>query len=63
LVVVQFEILDHHGHMVALYFTHYNYCRVQKTLGVTPAMEAGITDHVWGIDELIELVGADRTAA
>jgi hypothetical protein len=38
--------LENHGHMVALYFMHYNYCRVHKTLRVTPAMEAGLADHV-----------------
>jgi IS1 family transposase len=45
--------LENHGHMVALYFMHYNFCRVHKTLRVTPAMEAGLTDHVWDIEELI----------
>jgi IS1 family transposase len=48
--------LENHGHMVALYFMHYNYCRVHKTLRVTPAMEAGLTDHVWEIEELLSLV-------
>lgn len=37
----------------ALWFAYYNFCRVHKTLRVTPAMEAGITDHVWTIAELI----------
>jgi IS1 family transposase len=45
--------LENHGHMVALYFMHYNYCRVHKTLRVTPAMEAGLADHVWTIEELM----------
>lgn len=45
--------LENHGHMVALYFMHYNFCRVHNTLRVTPAMEAGLTDHVWEIEELI----------
>lgn len=48
--------LENHGHMVALYFMHYNYCRVHKTLRVTPAMEAGLTDHVWSLEELIGLI-------
>jgi IS1 family transposase len=47
--------LENHGHMVALYFMHYNYCRVHKTLRVTPAMEAGLTDHVWTLEELLGL--------
>jgi IS1 family transposase len=48
--------LENHGHMVALYFMHYNFCRVHKSLRVTPAMEAGLTDHVWGVDELLGLI-------
>lgn len=48
--------VENHGHMVALYFMHYNFCRVHKTLRVTPAMEAGLTDHVWDIEELIGLI-------
>jgi IS1 family transposase/transposase-like protein len=38
---------------VALHFAYYNFCRVHKSLRVTPAMEAGLTDHVWTIPELI----------
>jgi transposase-like protein/IS1 family transposase len=37
----------------SLWFAYYNFCRVHKTLRVTPAMEAGITDHIWTIAELI----------
>jgi IS1 family transposase len=40
--------------MLALYFGWYNFCRVHQTLRVTPAMEAGITDHIWEIRELLE---------
>jgi hypothetical protein len=36
---------------------HFNFCRVHKTLRVTPAMEAGLTNHVWSIDELLRLIG------
>jgi hypothetical protein len=38
---------------LALYFAFYNFCRVHRTLRVTPAMEAGLTDHVWSIGELL----------
>ncbi len=38
---------------VALHFAYYNFCRVHSSLRVTPAMEAGITDHVWTIGELL----------
>jgi hypothetical protein len=37
----------------ALWFAFYNFCRVHQTLRVTPAMEAGITGHVWEIHELV----------
>jgi IS1 family transposase len=38
---------------VALHFAYYNFCRVHSSLRVTPAMEAGLTDHVWSIAELL----------
>lgn len=37
----------------ALWFAYYNFCRVHKTLKVTPAMEAGITEHIWSIERLL----------
>lgn len=43
-------------HAVSLHFMHYNFARIHKTLRVTPAMEAGISDHVWTIQEIAELV-------
>jgi IS1 family transposase len=48
--------LENHGHAVALYFMHYNFCRIHKTLRVTPAMEAGLTDHIWSLEELVNLI-------
>ena len=39
---------------VAVWFAFYNFCRVHKSLRVTPAMAAGITDHIWMIRELLE---------
>jgi len=47
--------VDNLKHAVALHFMYYNFTRVHKTLSVTPAMAAGITDHVWAIDEIIAL--------
>lgn len=52
--------LENHGHAVALYFLHYNYCRIHKSLRVTPAMEAGLSDHVWSLEELIETLLASK---
>jgi len=48
--------LENHGHALALYFLHYNFCRVHKTLRVTPAMQAGLSDHVWTLEELVGLL-------
>jgi hypothetical protein len=38
---------------VALHFAYYNFCRVHSSLRVTPAMQAGLTDHVWELKELL----------
>jgi len=42
----------------ALWFAWYNFCRVHSTLRVTPALEAGITDHIWTIGALLGTVSA-----
>ena len=44
---------ENHAHAVSLFFTFYNFCRIHKTLRVTPAMEAGLTDHVWTVEEIV----------
>jgi hypothetical protein len=48
--------VENHIHMLAIYFMFYNFCRVHKTLRVTPAMEPCISDHVWEIEELVMLM-------
>ncbi|HWZ25164.1 MAG TPA: IS1 family transposase, partial [Verrucomicrobiae bacterium] len=48
--------IENHAHAIALHFMHYNFCRVHQTLRVTPAMEAGIADHVWTLPELVALL-------
>jgi transposase-like protein/IS1 family transposase len=45
--------LSHLKAAVALHFAYYNFCRVHSSLKVTPAMEAGLTDHIWSIRELL----------
>jgi len=45
--------IDNHAHMVAIHFMHYNFARVHKTLRVTPAMEAGLSEHVWSLEEIV----------
>ena len=49
------KILNH-VYMVALYTVFYNFVKMHKTLRVTPAMEAGLTEHVWRWDEVVELL-------
>ena len=48
--------VENHANAVALHFMYYNFAKIHKTLRVTPAMEAGICDHVWGIEEIARLV-------
>jgi len=48
--------LENHEHAVALHFMHYNFCRIHQSLRVTLAMEAGVADHVWSLEELISLL-------
>ncbi|MBN9460357.1 MAG: IS1 family transposase [Burkholderiales bacterium] len=47
--------VENHAHAVSLHFMYYNFCRVHQKLRVTPAMEAGVTDHVWELSEIIEM--------
>jgi hypothetical protein len=48
--------LENLEHAVALHYTHYNFCRIHQTLRVTPAMEAIVSNHVWDLEELIDLL-------
>jgi len=47
--------LDNHAYAVALHFMYCNYARIHQTLRVTPAMESGLSDHVWSIEELLQM--------
>jgi hypothetical protein len=49
--------VENHAYSVALYYMHYNFARIHKTLRVTPAMEAGVSGHVWSIEEIMALLG------
>lgn len=48
---------ENHFYAIAVFFDYYNFCRVHSTIKTTPAMAAGLTDHVWGLEELIGLLG------
>jgi IS1 family transposase len=48
--------VGNHRAAVALHFMYYNFARIHQTLRVTPAMEAGISDHVWSVKEIVGLL-------
>jgi len=47
---------ENHLWAIALHYMHYDFCRVHQTLRVTPAMEAGVADHVWTLEEVVSLL-------
>lgn len=49
---------ENHCHALALYFVHYNFVRIHKSLKVTPAMAAGVTDRLWEVADIVALVDA-----
>lgn len=53
---------ENHEAALALFFAYYNWCRVHMTLKTTPAKEAGLTDHVWSVQELLAKTGAAGAA-
>ena len=40
----------------ALHFAYYNFCRIHKTLRVTPAMAAGVTDRLWRMEDIVKIL-------
>lgn len=44
--------IENHIAAVAIHFIHYNFARIHKTLRITPAMAAGLSDHVWSLEEI-----------
>jgi hypothetical protein len=54
---------ENHCYIVAIYHTYYNFCGVHQTLRVTPAMEAGLADHVWTLEELAGVLEAHEAKA
>jgi IS1 family transposase len=51
--------LANHKHMLAIFFMYYNFARIHQSLRVTPAMEAGISKHVWSLEEISALADED----
>ena len=50
--------LENHVHALALYFAFYNFCRIHKTLRMSPAMAAGITDTLWSLNDIVAKIEA-----
>jgi hypothetical protein len=48
--------LDNHIHALALYFVFYNFCRIHKTLSVSPAMAAGVSDRLWSLEDVVSKI-------
>jgi len=51
--------IENHAAAIGLHFMHYNFCRVHQTLKRTPAMAAGVADHVWSIAEVVALLDGE----
>jgi hypothetical protein len=47
--------IENHAAMVAIHAVYYNFGRIHKTLRITPAMAAGLSDHVWSLEEIVLL--------
>ncbi|MGI8425128.1 MAG: IS1 family transposase [Actinomycetota bacterium] len=55
--------VENHVHALSIYFMNYNYVRIHQTLRCTPAMEAGVTDRLWSIEDIVTLVEAREESA
>ena len=49
---------ENHMHMVALYTVWYNFVKMHKTLRMTPAMAAGVSDRLWSVEDIADLLEA-----
>ena len=48
--------VEDHEAAIALHYMHYNFARIHQSLRVTPAMAAGISDHIWNLEEIVNLL-------
>jgi hypothetical protein len=47
---------ENHAHMMAIYFMHYNFVRIHQTLKITPAMAAGVTNDLWEMSDMVNVL-------
>ena len=50
--------MENHCHALAIYFMHYNFARIHRATHVTPAMAAGVSDKLWGSDNIVLVIEA-----
>jgi IS1 family transposase len=50
--------VENHVHALSIYFMHYNFVRIDQSLRVPPAMAAGVTDRLWGMDDVVAMIDA-----
>jgi hypothetical protein len=50
--------MENHAHAMALHFLYYNFVRIHKTLKITPAMAAGVTDRLWEVSDMVKVLEA-----
>lgn len=55
--------VENHAHSMALFTTFYNFVRIHKTLRLTPAMAAGVSERLWEVSDIVALVEADEAVA
>ena len=55
--------LENYTYALSLYFVFYNFCRTHKTLSVTPAMAAGVTQRLWSFDDVLAKIDAAKVPA
>jgi hypothetical protein len=55
--------IENHIHSLAIFHVHHNFARIHQSLRVTPAMEAGLSQHVWSIEEIVLLASVSHSVA
>jgi len=53
--------IENHMHAISLHYMYYNFCRIHKSLKVTPAMEAGVTKRLWDIEDILDLLPKEES--
>ena len=48
--------IENHEAAITLHYMHYNFVRIHQSLRVTPAMAAGVSEHVWSLEEIVKLI-------